>query len=214
MKHHEILTFIKHPFFSFERLRNRFLYYLIIITNKRLKTEGRIVFQGKPIIDIADGASITIKRDVTLNSTNKGYHINLHSPVKLFADRCGAEIIIGENTRIHGTCIHAYNKISIGKNCLIAANTQIFDGSGHDISFPDVENRIYTKGNAKPIIIEDHVWIGANCIILPGVTIGNGSIIAAGSVVYNDIPPMVVAGGNPAKVIRDYSNKYLEKKKS
>jgi len=88
---------------------------------------------------------------------------------------------------------------------LIAANCQIFDGNGHDISFPDVENRINSKGASKPIVIEDSVWVGANSIILPGVTIGRGSVISANSVVIKDIPPMVVAGGNPAKIIKDYS---------
>ena len=48
------------------------------------------------------------------------------------------------------------------------------------------------------------MWIGANCIVLPGVTIGAGSVVAAGSVVVKDIPPMSVAGGNPAKVIRSF----------
>lgn len=127
--------------------------------------------------------------------------------MKIMADRTGAFITIGNNTRIHGSCIHAYNKISIGENCLIAANCQIIDGNGHDLSFPDVANRINTRGDAKKIIIEDNVWIGANCIILPGVRIGYGSVIAAGSVVVKDIPAMCVAGGNPAKIIKDYSKK-------
>ncbi|EPM5659285.1 acyltransferase [Vibrio parahaemolyticus] len=128
----------------------------------------------------------------------------MHSPIKLYADRKGAIIRIGANTRIHGTCIHAYESITIGKNCLIAANCQIFDGSGHDLSFSDVENRINTRGVSKPVLIEDNVWIGINSIILPGVTIGNGSVIAANSVVTKDIPPMVLAGGNPAKIIKRY----------
>jgi len=155
-----------------------------------------------PIIDIRNGGKISIGSNVTLTSDNVGYHLNMYSPVKLYADRPGAEIVIGDNTRIHGSCIHAYEKISIGNNCLIAANTQIMDGSGHDLSFENPANRINTTGTTKPVIIEDNVWIGANCIILPGVTIGQGSIIGAGSVVTKSIPPMVVAGGNPAKVIK------------
>lgn len=133
-----------------------------------------------------------------------GYHINMHSPVKLFADKSGAQIRIGDKTRIHGTCIHAYQLVEIGRNCLIAANCQIFDCSGHDLSFNNVGNRINTIGTVKPIKIEDYVWIGANSIVLPGVTIGKGSVISANSVVMNDIPSMCVAGGNPAKIINDY----------
>lgn len=205
---HQLKLLLIHPFRTFNYILNKYLYPIIITSKNGVKIKGQIRLKGLPIIDLSEGASITIENNVMLNSRNRSYHINLHSPVKLFADRPGAEITIGENTRIHGTCIHAYKKVSIGRNCLIAANTQIFDGSGHDLSFPNVENRINTKGNAKPVVIEDNVWIGANCIILPGASIGNGSVIAAGSVVVEDIPPFVVAGGNPAKVIKDCSNSF------
>lgn len=167
-----------------------------------LNIPDSVIISGKPIIDIRNGGKIDIGENVTLNSNNHGYHINMHSPVKLFADRVDSLITIGADTRIHGSCIHAYTSITIGKKCLIAANCQIMDGSGHDLSFENIENRINTEGYAKPIVIEDCVWIGANTIILPGVTIGRGSVIAAGSVVANDIPEMVLAGGIPAKVIR------------
>lgn len=161
---------------------------------------------GWPIIQLKCNSRLIIGENVTLNSRNIDYHVNMYSPVKMLADREEAVIIIGDNTRIHGTCIHAYSKIKIGDNCLIAANTQIFDGNGHDLSFPDVKNRINTIGDAKPILIEDNVWIGANSIILPGICIGFGSVIASGSVVTKDIPPLCVAGGNPAKIIKNYSS--------
>nr|WP_324253299.1 acyltransferase [Vibrio parahaemolyticus] len=173
-------------------------------SNKNIEIGKKLELKGTPLIDIKDDCFLLIEDSVTLNSQNRGYHVNMHSPIKLYADRKGAIIRIGTNTRIHGTCIHAYESITIGKNCLIAANCQIFDGSGHDLSFSDVENRINTRGVSKPVLIEDNVWIGINSIILPGVTIGNGSVIAANSVVTKDIPPMVLAGGNPAKIIKRY----------
>jgi len=161
-----------------------------------------VVIKGKPLIDISFGGKVCIGNEVVLNSINRGYHLNMHSPVKLFADRPNAMISIGDKTRIHGSCLHAYSSISIGARCLIAANCQIIDGGGHDLSFEDVDNRINTEGECRAIVIEDSVWIGANSIILPGVTIGYGSIVASGSIVTKDVPPMVVVGGNPAKVIR------------
>ncbi len=179
---------------------------IIWITKKHnVEVDGKLILNGKPLLDIRKGSYLSLGDRVTLNSRNQGYHINMHSPIKLFADRPGAQIRIGNNTRIHGTCIHAYELIEIGNNCLIAANCQIFDGNGHDISFPDVENRINTIGVSRPIKIEDNVWIGADSIILPGVTIGNGSVVAANSVVVEDVPSMVVVGGNPAKIIKDGS---------
>jgi len=98
----------------------------------------------------------------------------------------------------------------IGKRCLIAGNCQIIDSNGHDLSFPDVENRLNTEGSSYPIVIEDDVWIGANSVVLPGVRIGRGSIIGANSVVSASIPPMVVARGNPATVVLDYRVDYAE----
>jgi acetyltransferase-like isoleucine patch superfamily enzyme len=153
-------------------------------------------------LEIDRGATVRIGDNVTLNSSNRSYHINMHSPVKIYAEGQGTEIMIGADTRIHGTCLHACERIQIGSKCLIAANTQIFDSNGHDLSFDNVENRLNTKGTTKPVIIEDCVWIGANCLILPGVRIGRGSVIAAGSVVTKDVPPMTLAGGNPAQIIK------------
>lgn len=161
-----------------------------------------VIIKGMPLIDTAGGGRIYIEKGVTLNSRNRGYHINMHSPVKLMADRKGAIIRIGAETRLHGTCIHAYQSVSIGEKCLVAANTQIIDCNGHDLSFEDVEKRVHSTGSANPVVLEDCVWIGANVIILSGVHIGRGSVIGAGSVVGEDIPPFVVASGNPAKVIK------------
>lgn len=192
---------------------NRLLYFHIntlfvrcyINLFKRNIVLGKNVrFNKFPIIHCTRKSSIYIGSNVKINSNNYHYHTNMSSRVKLMADREGAIIKIGDNSRIHGTCIHARRNIQIGKNCLIAANSQIFDCNGHDLAFNNVEERINSTGPAKEIIINDNVWIGINTIILPGVTIGRGSIIAAGSVVVKDIPPMCLAGGNPARVIKRY----------
>jgi len=163
-----------------------------------------LVIDSKPIIDIHKDASLFIGVNVTINSNNLGYHVNMFSPCKLMADKPDALIKIGDNTRIHGSCVHAHKKITIGENCLIAANCQIMDGNAHDLSFPDVSNRINTRSESKEVIIEDNVWLGTGVIVLPGVKIGAGSVISANSVVHKDIPPMVVAGGNPVTIIKKF----------
>ena len=180
------------------------------------RTEGLSIgsgvsFEGIPIITISNGGRIIIGDEVVLNSENRGYHVNMHSPVKLFADQPGSAITIGEKTRIHGSCLHAYASIEIGRMCLIAANCQLIDCGGHDLSFSDIDNRINTRGENHPIVIEESVWIGANSIILPGVKIGRGSVIGAGSVVTGEIPPLVVAAGNPARVVKLASSESLKR---
>lgn len=158
----------------------------------------------KPIVDIHRDAKLLIGDNVTINSNNYRYHVNMYSACKLMADKPDAMIDIGDNTRIHGSCIHAHKKITIGKNCLIAANCQIIDGNAHELSFPDVSNRINTRSEGKEVIIEDNVWLGTGVVVLPGVKIGAGSVISANSVVHKDIPAMVVAGGNPITIIKRF----------
>ncbi|HNQ22608.1 MAG TPA: acyltransferase [Phycisphaerae bacterium] len=193
------------PLQAWDLLRCRFIHPAVLRHRRGVTIKGRVILTGIPMIEVRNGGHITLENEVLLRSDNRGYHVNMHSPVKLLADRPGAEIVIGEQSQIYGSCIHAYHRITIGKRCLVAANCEIFDGSGHEVSFPQVENRIFTKGSSRPITIEDYVWLGCNCIVLPGVTIGRGSVIGAGSVVARDIPPMVVAAGNPAVVVKDCS---------
>jgi len=170
--------------------------------DKRKKIGKKVKFRSLPTIVMTNNTSLILGDNVVINSEKRGYFLNMHSSCKFLLDKPGGKIKIGKNTRIHGTCLHAYNSIEIGENCLIAANTQIFDGSGHDLSFENADNRINTSGNNKPIVIENSVWIGANSIILPGITIGYGSVVAAGSVVTKSIPPLTLVGGNPAKIIK------------
>lgn len=79
------------------------------------------------------------------------------------------------------------------------------DSNGHDLSFDNVADRINTTGQAESVVIEDNVWLGISVIVLPGVTIGQGAIVGAGSVVTKDIPPMSIAVGVPAQVVKLYS---------
>lgn len=193
---------VAEPLETCNSLLDKWVYPWLLQRTSGVRLEGTIHLNGRPLVQTTPGAEIRIGTNVTLGSRNRGYHVNMHSPVKLFADKPAALIEIGRNTRIHGACLHAYKHISIGRNCLIAANTQIMDCTGHDASFPDVANRINTTGIPRRVTIEDSVWIGANSIVLPGAHIGWGSIVAAGSVVFRGrIPPCCTVAGNPAVVI-------------
>jgi len=99
-----------------------------------------------------------------------------------------------------GLRIAARTKITIGNNVLIGSNCTIID---NDFHHPNFRNREPGHDNipAKPIIIEDNVFIGLNSVILKGVRIGKNSVIGANSVVFNDIPEDSIAVGNPCKSI-------------
>nr|WP_277603488.1 acyltransferase [Acinetobacter dispersus] len=100
-----------------------------------------------------------------------------------------------------GVLITTDGGVSIGDRTLVGYGTKILS-SNHNI--PKLPNRIFDSGHTKaPVIIGKDAWLGANCIILPGVTIGDGAIVAAGSVVTKDVPTNVLVGGIPAKIIKE-----------
>lgn len=98
------------------------------------------------------------------------------------------------------------NEIFIGDNCMIAPNVVIAT-AGHPI---DADLRRNFGQFAIPVVIGNNVWIGANSVVMPGVTIGDDTVIGAGSIVTKDVPSGVVACGNPCKVMREVGSKDRE----
>lgn len=92
--------------------------------------------------------------------------------------------------------IHCFNKITIGENVLISSNVSIRDSDNHMINNQK-------ESVSAPIIIGNNVWIGMRSTILKGVTIGEGAIVAAGSIVTRNVPPYSLVAGIPAKVIKE-----------
>ena len=113
----------------------------------------------------------------------------------------GPNIVIGSNVFIgNNTEFNISKKISIGDDCLIASGCKFID---HNHGFSDSTTLIRDQPLAEePIIIENNVWFGVNCLILKGVRIGSGSVIGAGSIVSHDIPPKELWCGNPAKLLK------------
>ncbi len=185
-----------------QTLLNYLYRYFLFIKNRNIILNGKLKIKNKPLVHILDGSSLIIGENVTLNSKNAKYHVNMFAPVKIYIDKVGAKIKIGNNTRIHGSCLHAYESIMIGDNCLIAANCQIFDCSGHHTSVDNPENRLEISGTVKPIKIGNNCWIGTSAILLPGTKLGNNCIVAAGSIVKGEFKDNSLIGGNPAKFIK------------
>jgi acetyltransferase-like isoleucine patch superfamily enzyme len=172
--------------------------------NKNIFLEGAAHIKNKPIINVKNGGVLKIGENVTLNSKNTAYHVSMYSPVKIFSRTKGSKISIGRNTRIHGSCIHAQKSIEIGENCLVAANCQIFDSSGHDMNS---KNMLAISIQSKPIFIGNNVWIGANSLIMPGSIIKDGCVVSAGSVVRGEYGKNTLIAGNPSIAIKLLSKK-------
>lgn len=126
-------------------------------------------------------------------------------------DRENARISIGNRSFINGALIAA-ESIEIGDDVLISWNVTVVDHNSHAIAFSqraeDAVNWLASKKDwsavkIAPVKIYDKAWIGFNSIILKGITIGEGAIIGAGSVVTKDVPAWTIAAGNPARMIRE-----------
>jgi acetyltransferase-like isoleucine patch superfamily enzyme len=123
-----------------------------------------------------------------------GRSVRLRMPLSIYHPEYvsfGSRVDIGENVVIRGG-----GGVVIGNDVMIAAGTMI-TSQGHPISPPR-----WGRNISSPISIGNEVWIGANAVILPGVTIGDGAIVAAGAVVSRDVPSYTVVAGVPARVIR------------
>ncbi len=159
--------------------------YCCTAVGKNLKCDGDM-----PLID--GGGTIIIGNNVFIGNQGAWFvSPNLYpNPI----------LKIGNNTVLnYRTVISVEQKVQIGNNCLIAEQVKIYDNNSHGI---DYNNRSMTLSDVNPVIIEDNVWIGMNSIILKGVTIGKGAVVAAGSVVTKDVDAMTVVAGNPAKFIK------------
>jgi acetyltransferase-like isoleucine patch superfamily enzyme len=130
----------------------------------------------------------------------------------LVMEQQAARIVIGSRTHIGGgTVVAAASQIEIGDDVLVAFDAVIVDHNSHSLTFRERRNdvRDWIQGKKDwsavamaPVKISNKAWIGMRAIVLKGVTIGEGAVVGAGSVVTSDVPPWTIVGGNPARVIR------------
>ena len=130
------------------------------------------------------------------------------------------KITIGEHCYIGSGIYISRSQIEIGNNVVIAWGCTIYDHDSHSLNYMDrrkdiddvlndirngrnfIQNKDWSNVHSKPIKICDDAWIGMNVLILKGVTIGEGAVVAAGSVVTKDVPAWTVVAGNPAAVVK------------
>ncbi|MDZ4817250.1 MAG: acyltransferase [Verrucomicrobiota bacterium] len=131
-----------------------------------------------------------------------------------FAIGKNGTVQVGDYTLLNGALLMAEENITIGKHCLISWSVAICDSDFHPID--PALRRLDTMAlnpyapkldrppiGTKPVVIGDNVWVGFNAVILKGVSIGENSVIAAGTVVTKDVPANVIFAGNPGKIVRE-----------
>jgi len=156
---------------------------------------NNVQFYGKPFIKKARSGIINIGDSCKFRSSATSNLIGINRPC-ILTSNAHAKLIIGKQCGFSGTVIGCFSEIIIKNNVRCGANTLITDSDWH-LNDP-------RSGEPKPIYIESNVWLGVNVIVMKGVTIGENSVIGAGSVVTKDIPANVIAAGNPCKVIRSF----------
>lgn len=140
--------------------------------------------------------SIYLAKDATLDvdafDVYAGSRINVNA---------GAKLSLGSGYMNHDCVIDCFDSISIGHHVVISERVVLRDSDNHSIQDMEAISSDESAVTA-PIVIGDHVWVGMNTIVLKGVTIGEGAVVAAGSVVNKDIPPHCLVAGVPAKVVK------------
>jgi tetrahydrodipicolinate N-acetyltransferase len=184
-------------------LRVRHGGWLVILRGTRLRV------RAGARITVAPGSRLLIgTRQVGATacsvSLGRGARLSVHGSAEIFRGTRvlvddGAHLEIGPESYInYNSTVSCFEHIKIGARCAISWNTNILDANTHEL----IVNGI-SRPRSRPIVIGDRVWIGTGATILSGVHIGDGAVVAAGSVVTSDVPARAVVGGNPARVLRE-----------
>lgn len=170
------------------------LYLARGISKENNADEARALSQKINQLPIGDRDEIVRLEKKLFGSTGENIYVN-----PPFYIDYGKHIFMGNNVYCNMDCVFLdVNTITIGNNVMLGPRVNLFT-AGHPI---DADVRISDLEFGLPIVIEDKVWIGGNATILPGVTVGENSIVAAGAVVTKDVPANSIVGGNPARLIR------------
>lgn len=170
---------------------------IALINNNIVLGEGTFVYYRASVINLSRSGGVKIGKGCVIGVNSIGYHAGMPYNTKLLNDGENSYIIVGNNCRINGACIHAEKRVIIGNNCVIASGVTIIDSNGHEINS---HNRTKGRDNPAPIEIGNNVWVGINSVILKGTKLGDNCVISAGSVVKGVFPAGSLIRGNPAIV--------------
>ena len=202
-------TFPIHLFVIYRKLLIRLRYAIWSAHNKaRLRLRGAAVgsgfrSDGRIRISNRKRGQIDIGQEVCLLSHPGNNLVGLTNPCVLHCHQDG-QIVIGDHSGGSAVILSSKSSITLGRHVKLGGNVRVFDHDYHALDYKDRRHGATDKANCKtkPVKIGDDVFVGTNSIILKGVTIGDRSIIGAGSVVTCDVPPDEVWAGNPARNVK------------
>ena len=184
-------------------LFNRFKFW-----NKGITFGANLRIANSIYIKLGTNTKVVIGNNFAFSSG--GYYNplsrNIHGAIVLEKN---ATLTIGDSVGISSACLWIYESLTVGSRTKIGGDCIIIDSDAHSLNYMERRNGPPDRPNAKSkgIIIGADVLVGTRCVILKGVTIGDRSIIGAGSVVTQNIPSDCIAAGNPAKVIKYLNNR-------
>ena len=166
-----------------------------IISGHKLKVGNNFIVEKGAEINCISTEGLQLGNKVTIGS------YAMIRPSNIYGGSMGSGLKIGDKSNIGPYCyIGCSGYIEIGNNVMMAPRVSLY---AENHNFDSIDLPIKDQGvTTAPIIIEDDCWIAANSVILAGVRIGKGSVIAAGSVVTKDVAPYSIMGGNPAKKLK------------
>ena len=182
----------------FQYLITSFLFYCNNVERQTFQTNGI------PFVSVARGGVFSIGKNFRINNSIGSNPIGRIQKCIFFVDKNGV-LTIGNNVALSFTAINCVNSIIIKDNVMIGGGTCIYDTDFHPLNTTDRLSNNDEKIASGAVIIEKNVFIGANCTILKGVSIGDNSIVGACSVVTKSIPPNEIWAGNPAKFIKAHT---------
>lgn len=176
-------------------LKCHWLVTRLYLQAKGVKVGEKLRCNGFPQVKIKSGGTIILGNHCKINASQWSNTLILSGSTSLRAMN-GAKLVIMDYAGISGARIVAESSVVIGRESLIGPNCMICDSDRHPLPIGSKE-----PIKTAPIIIGDRVFVGAHSIILKGVHLGDGCIVAAGSVVTKSFPANAIIGGNPAKQI-------------
>lgn len=159
-------------------------------------------FYGIPIVQKHRRSRMSFGAGLQLRSSVRSNPLGPYHPVILATWHEESSVEVGTHFAMTGGTLCAAMRITIGNHVVVGANTTITDTDFHPLD-PAERRSSSAAAKAASVVIEDDVFIGMNCLVLKGVTIGRGSVIGAGSVVTRDVRPGVIVAGNPAQLVRE-----------